>query len=645
MLKRMSELIEILNKANNAYYYQDKELISNLEYDRLYDELLSLENSSGIVLANSPTQNLGDHVYSQLPKIRHESLMLSLDKTKDPVVLANKLGQQMGVLSWKLDGLTVVLTYEDGVLHRAVTRGNGEIGEDVTENTKFFKNVPLKIPFKGKLILRGEAVISHEDFRHINELNNQAYKNARNLASASVRLLKSAAVKERCVQVHIFEVVFIENEAMDLVTERFNWIAHMGFVPVEYEVVVQNNILQTIQDFENRIEKNPLPSDGLVLTYESISYGKSLGTTGKFPRHSMAFKWKDEIAETVLREVRWQTSRTGVINPVAIFDTVELEGTEVGRATLNNVSFIKEKELGIGDTIEVYKANMIIPQVLNSTTKGNNVEIPKYCPECGGAAVIRKAKDSEILYCSNPGCPAKLINHLAHFCGRDAMNIRGLSKKTLEFLVDKGWVTQLIDLYNLSQYEKRWVGYQGYSVVSVSKYLDAIEASKRTNSVRFLYAMGIPKIGKSQARQIIEYLGNWNAFIQALDTRFDFQEIDGIGEQLNTYIYDWYREIYTKDRIADLAGLMIFCDENNGRSEENKKFAGKTFCITGMLHLFSNRAALVSEIEKYGGNVKSSVTSKTNYLINNDIASNSSKNKKAKELGVTVISEEDFMKL
>ena len=629
---KIRSLIDLLNKANKAYYYGESEMMSNKEYD-LYDQLKRLEDESGIIYSDSPTQNLGDYVYSSLPKLKHESPMLSLDKTKDREVLKKWLGNKEGVLSWKLDGLTVVLTYQDGKLTKAVTRGNGLIGEEITENAKFFLNVPLSIPFKGKLTVRGEAVISYSDFKEINDAEQGRFKNPRNLASGSVRALDTNQVKKRKVQVIIFEV--IQGSEANLVTDKFTWISHLGFQPVDYEVVNADNILQKIQDFENRITSNNIPSDGLVLTFNDLAYGRSLGMTGKFPKHSMAFKWQDEVEETVLRLVEWNTSRTGLINPVAVFDPVYLEGTEVSRATLNNVSFIKDLHLGIGDTIEVYKANMIIPQVLSNKTRSDNLIIPDECPTCGAATKIVTLNGTQTLRCTNLDCPAKFLNKLIHFCSRDAMDIQGLSKKTLEFLIDKGWVSSLIDLYSLQAKEVQWSMIRGYSTVSVRKILAAIESSKHTESNRFLYALGIPKIGKHQSKALIQVYGSWNNFVDHREE--DFSQIPGIGDCLNDNIHKWFNDLYEQEHIKELSEMMIFEDMD---VSAKGKFEGKTFCITGKLS--RNRSELVDYIEKNGGHVSGSVSKNTDYLINNDKGSSSSKNRKAIELGISIITENDF---
>lgn len=630
---KIRSLIDLLNKANKAYYYGESEMMSNKEYDDLYDQLKRLEDESGIIYSDSPTQNLGDYVYSSLPKLKHESPMLSLDKTKDREVLKKWLWNKEGVLSWKLDGLTVVLTYQDGKLTKAVTRGNGLIGEEITENAKFFLNVPLSIPFKGKLTVRGEAVISYSDFKEINDAEQGRFKNPRNLASGSVRALDTNQVKKRKVQVIIFEV--IQGSEENLVTDKFTWISHLGFKPVDYEVVNADNILQKIQDFENRITSNNIPSDGLVLTFNDSAYGRSLGMTGKFPKHSMAFKWQDEVEETVLRLVEWNTSRTGLINPVAVFDPVYLEGTEVSRATLNNVSFIKDLHLGIGDTIEVYKANMIIPQVLSNKTRSDNLIIPDECPTCGAATEIVTLNGTQTLRCTNLDCPAKFLNKLIHFCSRDAMDIQGLSKKTLEFLIDKGWVSSLIDLYSLQAKEVQWSMIRGYSTVSVRKILAAIESSKHTKSNRFLYALGIPKIGKHQSKALIQVYGSWNNFVDHREE--DFSQIPGIGDCLNDNIHKWFNDLYEQEHIKELSEMMIFEDMD---VSAKGKFEGKTFCITGKLS--RNRSELVDYIEKNGGHVSGSVSKNTDYLINNDKGSSSSKNRKAIELGISIITENDF---
>lgn len=639
-MNQMKELIGILNEANKAYYQENREIMTNAEYDRLYDELVDLEQRTGIVLSNSPTQHVGSEVVSELPKEQHVTQMLSLDKTKDPLVLQKWLGDKEGILSWKLDGLTVVLTYNNGELQKAVTRGNGEVGEIITSNARVFQNLPLRIPFKGELILRGEAVISYKDFEEINSLlpNDEKYKNPRNLSSGSVRQLDSSVAAKRHIRWICFQVV--SDLGINSTSEKFAWAAEQGFDVVPFVKVDESSILKAIQDFSDKAKTYEIPSDGLVLAYEDVSYGISLGTTAKFPRHSIAFKWKDEIVETTLRDVIWQTSRTGLINPVAVFDPVELEGTMVSRATLNNVAFIRNLQLGIGDTITVYKANMIIPTIADNLTRSGTLEIPSHCPTCNGNTKIVMTADSENLVCQNPNCDAKLINKLQHFASRNGLDIRGLSKKTIEFLVDTGWVNDFISLLHLEQHKDDWENSPGYGSSSVEKILKAIEESKKTTLRKFIYALGIPFVGDAQAKIIAEQYKTWDSFHSALAHRKDFSHLDGIGESKNRSIQEWFAVTYEMDRIDEVVKEISF-DE----IDTQNLLAGKNFCITGKLSTFSNRAALKFTIEQNGGKVVSAVSSNTSYLINNDPASTSSKNQAAIKLCVPIITEQQFLQL
>lgn len=638
MTERIKELVSLLNKANKAYYQDAIEIMSNYEYDKLYDELVQLEKETGIVFSNSPTVNVGYEVVSELPKEKHESPMLSLDKTKDKNVLLEWLGNREGVLSWKLDGLTVVLTYENGELVKAVTRGNGYIGENVTNNAKQIKNLPLQIPYKEKLILRGEAVITYSDFEKINaELPEdvEKYKNARNLASGSIRQLDSKKAAQRNLRWIAFRV---ENppESMDKVTEQFNWLSSMGFEVVPHTVVTKQNLIKVIQCYAESIRDYEVPSDGLVVTYTSYSYGLSLGSSAKFPKHSFAFKWQDEVERTTLLEVIWHVSRSGIVNPIALFDKVLIEGTCIQRATLGNSGFITKLQLGIGDVISVYKANKIIPQILENHTRSGTVKIPEKCPACGSATRLVK----DILYCTNPMCKAKLVARLVHFCSRDAMDIRGLSDKNLEMLVRKGWVKDFCDLYKLQEKKMIWQNTPGYSITSVTSKLQAIEASKKTNLVRFLYALNILGIGIVQSKELAEKFKTWNEFAKALESQYDFTRLDGFGDVLNQNIYDWYKvEFEMAQRLAE---IMEFEDS---QKEKSDKLKGLTFVITGSLTKFKNRTELQAIIEQNGGKCSSSCSKKTDYLINNDIMSNSGKNKQAKELGIPIILEEDFQKM
>ena len=644
-LDRMKELIQKLNKANKAYYQEAKEIMSNLEYDRLYDELKVLESESGVVYPNSPTQNVGAPVASKLPKWRHQEKMLSLDKTKSIQDLESWLGNKEGVLSWKLDGLTVVLTYNNGELVRAVTRGNGIIGEVITENAKQCLNVPLKIPYKGELILRGEAVISYKDFKKINQSlkPEERFKNPRNLASGSIRALDPKDTTNRRVQVIIFRMI---TELPDYPTmeKQFDWLESMGFTVVEHYLVRQENIDQAVKFFKRKIETYEIPSDGLVIAFNDTHYGNGLGSTAKFSKHSFAFKWQDEIAETILRRIDWQPSRTGLINPVAVFDPVELEGTTVERASVHNISIMKELQLDIGDKIQVYKANMIIPQIAENLTRSGNLEIPDTCPACGQPTYIETSDKTEVLKCRNPYCPEKMISKFTHFCSRNAMNIVGLSEATLEFLVEKKWISTYSDIYKLKEHKREWSIIPGYGVQSVANVLTSIEDSRNTTPEKLLNSLGVPKIGMAQSEAIFKKFNSWEEFIEAIDSGYNFAQIEGFGEILNNNIHSWYENSYQQEGIPDLIKELKI-EKEIKIGGDSFSLTGKTFVITGSLHVYKNRDELTKEIKLHGGKVGSSVTSKTDCLINNDITSNSSKNKKAKTLGIPIITEKEFQEL
>lgn len=644
-LDRMKELIQKLNKANKAYYQKEREIMSNLEYDRLYDELKVLESESGVVYPNSPTQNVGAPIASKLPKWRHQEKMLSLDKTKSIQDLESWLDNKEGVLSWKLDGLTVVLTYNNGELVRAVTRGNGIIGEVITENAKHCQNIPLRIPYKGELILRGEAVISYKDFEKINQSlkPEERFKNPRNLASGSIRVLDPKDTANRRVQVIIFRMI---TELPDYPTmeKQFDWLKSMGFTVVEHYLVRQENIDQAVKFFERKIEKYEIPSDGLVIAYNDTHYGNGLGSTAKFSKHSFAFKWKDEIAETILRRIDWQPSRTGLINPVAVFDPVELEGTTVERASVHNISIMKELQLGIGDKIQVYKSNMVIPQIAENLTRSGNLEIPDTCPACEQPTYIETSDKTEVLKCRNPYCPEKMISKFVHFCSRNAMNIIGLSEATLEFLVGKKWISTYVDIYNLKKYKREWSIIPGYGAQSVANVLTSIESSRNTTPEKVLNSLGIPKIGMSQSEAIFKKFNSWEEFIEAIDSGYNFAQIEGLGEVLNHNIHSWYENSYQQEGIPDLIRELKIKKETK-IGGDSFSLTGKTFVITGSLNVYKNRDELTKEIKLHGGKVGSSITSKTDYLINNDITSNSSKNKKAKNLGIPIITEKEFQEL
>lgn len=643
--KRIKELVEILNKAAKSYYVDAVEIMPNIEYDKLYDELVSLEKETNVVLSNSPTQNVGYETASELPKKAHESPMLSLDKTKSVAELEDWLGDNKALLSWKMDGLTIVLTYRGGELVEAVTRGNGIIGEVITNNAKNFQNVPLRIEYKGELILRGEAVIKYSDFKRINDSITDAdarYKNPRNLCSGSVRQLNPAVTRERKVYFNVFNVVRADNiDFENSKAKQFEWAKNEGFDVVEYKFTQRASLADDIAKFESKIAENDIPSDGLVLLLDDIALGERLGSTAKFPRNAMAFKWSDERQTTKLKYIEWSPSRTGLINPVAVFEPVELEGTTVSRASLHNVSIFEELMLGVGDEISVYKANMIIPQVYENLTKSNTEKIPKICPACGRDTTIKKDNESKVLLCTNPDCQIKHIKQYALMASRDALNIDGLSESTLEKFLSKGFIKSDSDLFRLDKFKDEIINMEGFGKRSYEKLIAALDEAKNTTVSRFLYSLGIAGIGSANAKMIAKYFDNdIDRIISA--SKDDLRDIEGIGEVLAGSIEDFFKSEKNIENVESLRKILKFETEENGGGD---KFAGKVFVITGSLTHFSNRNEMKELIEKNGGKVSGSVSSKTNFLINNDTDSNSSKNKKAKELGVEIISEEDFLKL
>lgn len=639
---RMKELIDILNKAASVYYQGKDEIMSNFEYDRMYDELSALEKESGLVLAGSPTQKVGYEVLSELPKQTHPSPMLSLDKTKQVDELSSWLGGKEGLLSWKMDGLTVVLTYENGELLNAVTRGNGVVGEVITNNAKVFKNLPVNIPFKGRMVLRGEAIITYSEFKKINALlsEEEQYKNPRNLCSGSVRQLNNEITAKRNVELYAFTLV--EAEGVDFKNSQQNKMEFMkeqGFQTVEYKVVTAKNIYETVEWFSEKVKTNDFPSDGLVLLYDDISYGESLGSTAKFPRNAIAFKWADETAKTKLTEVEWSASRTGLINPVAIFEPVELEGTTVSRASVHNISIVKELKLGIGDTIEVYKANMIIPQIAQNLTKSGSLEIPDKCPVCGEKTSIHKENDVEVLFCENPDCLAKKIKSISLFVSRDAMNIDGMSEATIEKFISKGFLHELADLFKLNRYKDEIISMDGFGEKSYEKLVKAAETAKITTTAKFIYSLGIANIGLSNAKMVCKAFSNDLEKIRHASID-ELVEIDGVGEIIAESFVKFFANENNNHMVDDLLDIVTLEDEENDNAND---MDGMNFVITGSVNHFSNRSEVKELIEGRGGKVTGSVTSKTKYLINNDSTSNSSKNKKAKELGVQIITEDEFI--
>ncbi len=644
-LDRMKELNKILNEASKAYYQQDTEIMSNKEYDALYDELVALEKETGVVLSGSPTVKVGYEVLSELPKEKHPSPMLSLDKTKEVEALAAWLADKEGVLSWKMDGLTVVLTYEGGELVKGVTRGNGEIGEVITPNAKVFANIPGRIPFTGTLVVRGEAVITYSDFERINATIPDAdakYKNPRNLCSGSVRQLNSKVTAERNVHFFAFNMLDSGDEEVDKTVEsRFAFLKSLGFDVVEAKSVTAENIADTVKWFAEKIKTNDFPSDGLVLSYNDVAFGRSLGRTAKFPRDSIAFKWADEEAQTVLREIEWSPSRTGLINPVAIFDPVELEGTSVSRASVHNVSIVRELKLGIGDEIKVYKANMIIPQISENVTASGKLEIPDTCPACGGKTVIKNENGVETLYCPNPECPVKSTKLFAHFVSRNALNIEGLSEMTLDKFIEKGFIRELYDLFRLEKYRDEIVEMDGFGVKSYENIISSVNKARSTTLDRLIYGLGILNVGSANAKLICRYFKDDVEAVINADAA-TLAEIEGIGEVIADGFVAYFADEHNIFVLRELLKELDIVIEENTHPQD---LAGKTFVITGSLNSFANRDELKSLIEKRGGKVAGSVSAKTSYLINNDTNSTSSKNKKAQSLGIPIISEEDFLRL
>lgn len=644
--KRMQELVELLNHARRAYEQEDTEIMSNFEYDKLYDELLGLEQELGTTLASSPTINVGYEVLSELPKERHERPMLSLDKTKEVEQLKDFLRDQKAVISWKLDGLTIVLTYQDGTLSKAVTRGNGEVGEVITNNARVFKNLPLHIPFKGELILRGEAVIGYKDFEKINaeiEDVDAKYKNPRNLCSGSVRQLNNEITAKR--NVCFFAFTLVSAEGADFKNSRYEqleWLGRQGFEVVEHHMVTADTIEKEVEWFAGEIAGNDFPSDGLVLIYDDIAYGQSLGTTAKFPRDSYAFKWADEIKETTLEEIEWSPSRTGLINPVAIFDPVELEGTTVSRASVHNISIMEELELGVGDKIQVYKANMIIPQIAENLTRSGVKDIPCVCPVCGGATKISMENDTKTLYCTNPECQAKQIKSFALFVSRDALNIEGLSEATLEKFIVRGYIKDFADIFHLDRYEEEIKTMEGFGEKSYVNLINSVENSRTTTLPKLVYSLGIANIGLANAKVICRAL-DYNVDRLYSATIEELNEISGVGGVIAKTFVDYFADEKHRKIFEKLLKEVNIPKEEVEKEEQI--FQNMNFVITGSVEHFANRSEVKELIESKGGKVTGSVTSKTNYLINNDVQSTSSKNKKARDLGIPIISEEDFLKL
>ena len=635
-LERMKELVATLTAASKAYYQQNESPLTDFAYDKLYDELVQLEAETGTILSQSPTQQVGYQVLEGLTKVRHAKRMLSLDKTKEVSRLEEWLGDKTGILSWKLDGLTIVLRYENGTLAQAVTRGNGEVGEDITHNAKVFSNLPLQIPFLGELVLRGEGIIPFGEFERINEAlpDEEKYKNPRNLCSGTVRQLNSEIAAERNVRFYTFTLVSAAGADLpDEKDKQLAWLASLGFPVVEHRLVTAQTVAEAVRDFEAKIPQNDFASDGLVLTFQSASYGASLGETSKFPKDSIAFKWKDETAQTTLLEMDWSTSRTGLINPVAVFSPVELEGTTVNRASVHNVSICKELQLGIGDQLLVYKANMIIPQIAENLTRSGNLSIPTHCPVCGGETEIRALKDGEALYCTNPNCHAQRVKSLSHFASRDAMNIEGLSEETIKKFVEQGFVETYVDLFHLEPHGEAIMAMEGFGEKSWTKLQGAMEKAKQVPMANFLYALGINHVGLSNAKLLCQAADFQMETIQTM-TEEALQAIDGFGAVIAHSVHSYFADERNQALLQEALSFLHL--QKPETSAQSQKLSGMSFVVTGDVHLFQNRKELQAKIESLGGKVTGSVTGKTVCLINNDILSTSGKNKKAKELGVPI---------
>lgn len=645
-VERIKELVEQLNKAAKVYYQGQDEIMSNYEYDKLYDELVELEKKTGIVMVSSPTVNVGYETLSELPKEAHVSPMLSLGKTKEVEELVSWLGKEEGLLSMKLDGLSVIITYENGTLAKALTRGNGEIGEVITNNAKTFKNLPAKISFTGRLIVRGEALIRYSDFEELNRQTaeiGEKYKNPRNLCSGSVRQLNNEITAKRRIHFYVYNIIQTDyEESFKKKGEELEWLSSLGFDVVPYKKVEKETVANHVEEFSHEVAKSDLPSDGLVLTYDDISYSATLGRTAKYPRDSIAFKWQDELADTRLKEIEWSASRTGLINPVAIFEPVELEGTTVSRASVHNVSILKELKLGIGDEISVYKANMIIPQIYENKTKKNNCVIPKHCPVCGGETKLLNENGTIVLTCPNPGCYAKKIKQLSHFVSRDAMNIDGLSDSTLEKFINMNLLHSVTDLYRLGEHKEELIELEGFGEKSFDNLMAALELSKRTPMANVLFSLGIKGVGLSTAKLIVrQFPLSLPAYAEL--TAEELVTIDGIGEVLAGSFVEYFKNADNYSVVCELAEILDTPLPEKPFGTE--ALSGKTFVITGSLKHFANRKECKETIENLGGKVAGSVSSKTNYLVNNDIQSMSSKNKKAKELGIPIITEEELLSI
>ena len=656
----IKQLVELLNKANKAYYEKSNPIMTDREYDQLYNELVSLEKETGVILSGSPTQYAGYNIESKWDKITHEFPALSLNKTKDRNELVNWLGDKEGVLSWKEDGLTMIMSYDNGSLSTLASRGNGIVGENLTKNARYIHGIPLEIPYKGHLVVRGEALISYKTFEEINNLienEEDRFKTPRNLASGTIRNLDSKIVANRNIEVKAFELVYADNMPKTY-TEALNWLYDLGFDVVEYKEVTKDSLLEIIEWFESKIKDNEYSSDGLVLVYNDIAYGKSLGTTSKFPLSGIAFKWNDDTYETTVTGIEWYASRNS-LNPVLVFNTVNIDGSDINKASIHNVNIMKSLELGIGDTVEIYLANKIIPQVADNQTRSNTFEIPDKCSVCGSPTEIITSEDgiTQILVCTSESCPGKLLGKLKLFCSKEGMDIEGLSEATLQTFIDKGWLKDISDIYKLHLHETQMQHMKGFGKRSVTKLLNAIDESRTVTMANFIRALGIPLIGKTQSKALSDLCsGNIEKFEDMVYCETDFSnKLDGFGEKRSNSILNWFGdetnfEIYNKlkKELTFIAtdGFMNKPEGEDNMSENNnnyKDLSGQMFVITGSLNHFANRDELKSLLESLGAKVSGSVSKKTTALICNDSDSGSTKSRKAAELGIPVWTEDELL--
>lgn len=647
-VRRIKELIEILNNAS-FNYYNSNPIMSDYEWDKLYDELKLLEQETNIIYSNSPTQNVGCKVLDKIEKVTHNHPMLSLDKCHSEKDLIDFAKDKDCILSVKCDGLTTSLHYINGKLIGAESRGNGIEGGNILENVMTIKNIPLNVPYKEELIIDGETIIDWNTFNKINEglpTGQDKFKHPRNLASASLNVLDTKIAASRNMRFIAWRV--IKGLNCKSVFFSLKEAEKLGFEIVPMWTYTnkssdKENISTMLSDLQDKADNLGIPYDGAVMTYDDIEYGKSLGRTEKFFKHSIAYKYEDELYETNLNDIEWNTSKTGLINPVAVFEPVDLDGAITTKATLHNISYIEKLQLGIGDTIQVYRANMVIPKVHDNLTRSNTWKLPDKCPCCGGNVEIHNENGSKTLHCMNNDCKAKLLGKLSHFVSKNAINIDGLSEQTLQKFIDLGWLNTFKDIYYLSDHKEEMYKLDGFGKKSVDKLLESIEKSRNTTLDRFIYGLCIPLIGRTASKTITKEFNNQpEEFYNIWCHGYDFTKLNDFGDTMNNSMQDFIKNNYRW--IAVLIGEFIFRESDNNDNIK-QVLEGKTFVITGSLRFYKNREELAAVIERNGGKISGSVSAKTSYLINNDVTSTSGKNKKANELGIPIISEGEFVQM